>query len=378
MEAFKNREGINLGLLAQKLHGLPCRFRNDDKMYFALSLELEDKANDLYERALNDKEAALSVRKKYFFTEIDFIMKDLIARQIDNEIENMMDKIIKLRNSHNAASDESIDEFWHSIDPIYDSLQNRISAKYIGRDEVINSYMKLDQGLNCWNRLNDECRNMLITAEIVYKTLSERADSKELDYSPAMIPLTKVVEYLLNQVFNKIKPFINFDNDFRIKNDYRDDNFRRIFGDSDDSGWKPKDSIELGPCIKMLCNGNINLNSHEVLYESKWFCAHGKNRRQDWHVDNFINWSKLSRFVPEIIQCNAFNDPKGKNTKKFAFSNDVETNRLIFITSLEYVKNAYRNQVAHKNGIDKPKMDECRDNMILAKKLIWILIYIMN
>jgi len=61
------------------------------------------------------------------------------------------------------------------------------------------------------DRLDEECKNMMITSEIVYRTLISREDADSLDYSPSMIPLTKVIEYLLNDIYGKIKGNIVFE-----------------------------------------------------------------------------------------------------------------------------------------------------------------------
>jgi len=58
---------------------------------------------------------------------------------------------------------------------------------------------------------------MMITSEIVYRTLISREDADSLDYSPSMIPLTKVIEYLLNDIYGKIKGNIVL----KARNEYR-------------------------------------------------------------------------------------------------------------------------------------------------------------
>lgn len=375
LAALIDERGISVLVLASILERPQSCLEYDgyDKIYIGFPDELMVRAEGIYNNGKRYKKAALSTRKNNLFSKLDFVMKNLLLNQLDEEIIESMNKINKLRNQYVEDTNEFDGEFWEIVKPLYDSLQNRISAKYIHRNDITEYYMNLDKDLKCWDKLDKECKNMLITSEIVYRTLAKREDARVLDYSASMIPLTKVIEYILNQVFDNVKENINYREDFREEYD------RNIYGKRIRETWVPKDSIELGPAIRMLCRGKININiNRNTLYENNHFTVGNTPRPLAWHIDDFIDWSRLAELNGKQIYSCGFNDYECRNIILSTFTNNHEQNRIKFITSLEYIKNAYRNKVAHKDGIDKNRMDSCRENMLLAQKLIWILIYILK
>jgi len=84
----------------------------------------------------------------------------------------------------------------------------------------------------------------------------------------------------------------------------------------------------------------------------------------------------LRDFKGTRLKCNSFD--KDSPVRQFVLGSDIEYNRKVFIGALEYIKNSYRNRVAHKDGIERDRMEKCREDMLIAQKLIWMLIYIMK
>lgn len=72
-----------------------------------------------------------------------------------------------------------------------------------------------------------------------------------------------------------------------------------------------------------------------------------------------------------------FIEGKDIDETEVCFTEDSEQNRLIFIKGLEYIKDNYRNKVAHKDGILIDAAAECRELMIQTQNLLWILMYLL-
>lgn len=213
----------------------------------------------------------------------------------------------------------------------------------------------------------NEYKNYLITSEIVYRMLSRRKDAAELYFSPALIPLTKAMELVLNLVFQRI-PFAESNMDDYSKKYYF-------------YNGNKKSSIEFGPCINLLKDSSIifvNLNSrgdYVLSWGNNRFKVSGRSRFLDLNGYKVITFDRLKAFKGLSILI----EPKPKQPAiSVAFTNDTEHNRMLFVKGLEYVKNNYRNIVAYKDGISLQTVEDCRKILLQTESLLWILFYIIN
>ncbi len=372
ISALSDRDGIDVAYLGE-IYGknyLESEFIKKNRYYkilLGISPEDEDKAVRLCARIDDVQKYATSIRNHSFFQKADIMIKDILFEKMEKDIENTLLSISELRKKQDYANNE--EEFLALIEPSITSLANRISAKYIDRDRIIEYFNGLDENKGCWERLDDECKNMMITSEIVYRTLVARKDAETLDYSPSMIPLTKVIEYLLNDIYNRIKYNIVFDGP-GMNIDSRSVDFFR-----DKYTMKPRNGLEMGPAIKMLSDGFLRFERGNLVYAS-YHLGQGRSRFSQWYGDEHVDWDLLRDFSGIKLDCNSFetNSP----VVKLTIGNDTNVNRRIFIGALEYIKNFYRNKVAHKDGIKRPRMEKCREDMLTAQKLIWMLIYIIK
>ncbi|HOM01891.1 MAG TPA: hypothetical protein PLH43_03580 [Acetivibrio sp.] len=372
MRALSNQEGIYIALIAQtygKNYMTNAFIRNihhDDKIPMVISWDDVDRAKNLSLRLGDVDRGATSVRNRSFFERVDIVIKDILLEKLHEDIENMLTSIREIREKANYKDRE--DEFFTAVEPRILSLTKRISAKYIDREQIVDFFIKLDDK-GCWDKLDEECKNMMITSEIVYRTLSSRADAENLDYSPAMIPLTKVIEYLLNDIYSKIKCNIVFEGpEMNV-----DSNSVRFFKERNES--EPKTCLEMGPAIRVLSDGFLKSSGRGPVYSS-YFLPNDKSRFEEWKGNFYVDWSLLKDFKGTRLNWNSFD--KEPPVQQFVLGDDAEYNRKVFIGALEYVKNSYRNRVAHKDGIEKDRMEKCREDMLIAQKLIWMLIYIMK
>lgn len=372
IRAFSDRDGVDVALLG-KVYGrnyLESEFikkNRDNKVYMGISPDNEDKAVRLCARFSDVQKYATSIRNHSFFQKADIIIKDILIDKMEKDIENTLLLISELREKQDYANNEDV--FLALVEPSITSLANRISAKYIDRNQIVDYFMGLDENMECWERLDDECRNMMITSEIVYRTLVARGDAEKLDYSPSMIPLTKIIEYLLNDLYNRIKYNIVFDGP-GMNIDSRSVDFFR-----DKYTLRPKNSLEMGPAIKMLSDGFLQFRRGGLEYAS-YYLGQGRSRFRQWRGDEHVEWDLLRDFSGIMLDCNSFE--VDSPVEKLIIGNDTRANSRIFIGALEYIKNFYRNKVAHKDGINRPRMEKCREDMLTAQKLIWMLIYIIK
>lgn len=263
IRAFSDMDGVNVADLG-RIYGknyFESEFMKknlDSKVFMGISPEAEDKAAKLCERFSHVRKCATSIRNLSFFQKADIMIKDILFDKMEKDIEKTLLSINEMRRKQDYSNNE--DEFLALIEPGIRSLANRISAKYIDRNRIVDYFKELDENKGCWEKLDDECKSMMITSEIVYRTLVARPDAETLDYSASMIPLTKVIEYLLNDIFDRIKHNIVFEGSGMNIDQRAVDHFR------DKRTGKPKKALEMGPAIKMLSDGFLKFDEGKLVY----------------------------------------------------------------------------------------------------------------
>ncbi|GAE90914.1 hypothetical protein [Acetivibrio straminisolvens] len=323
MRALSNPEGIYIALIAQT-YGKNYRdnefirnIHHDDKISMVISWDDENRAKNLFLRLGDVDRGATSVRNRSFFERVDIVIKDILLEKLDADIESMLMSIKEHREKANYRGRE--DEFFTAVEPRIRSLTKRISAKYIDREQIVDFFVKLDDK-GCWDKLDEECKSMMITSEIVYRTLISRGDAESLDYSPSMIPLTKVIEYILNDIYNKIKCNIVFDGPgMNI-----DSNSVRFFKDKNET--EPKECLEMGPAIRVLSDGFLKSSGRGPIY-SNYFLPKDRSRFEEWKGNFYVDWSVLKDFKGTKLNWNSFD--KEPLVQQFVLGDDAEYNRKV-------------------------------------------------
>lgn len=379
VESFCNRSGILLELL-----GLP-REDNYDKLPGALSDELISRGQSIISNINEYIAFYKSLNQLKLRQSMDIFLQRHISKLMDEALEDTLEKLkamraeISNRKPDLNKADLNIENILKKFDEVVSELGSKLENQYIGREDVelyidrlqmyfIETYNLDVPGNNLINKLPYEerknCNNFLVTSEIVYKMLSRRADRNKLDFSPALIPLTKALELVLNMVFQKI-PFTESSIDEKSREHY--------FYNGD-----KKASIELGPCINLLKDSKkifVKKNKYGN-YVLSWRTGflEGRSRFAAIHGEQAINFDRLSKFKGLKLMI----EQASKHIITIAFNEDTEFNRMLLIKGLEYVKDNYRNIVAHKDGVSPDEVETCRRILIQSENLLWILLYIIN
>ena len=59
-------------------------------------------------------------------------------------------------------------------------------------------------------------------------------------------------------------------------------------------------------------------------------------------------------------------------------STNDDQNRMLLAKALMYVKDHYRNKVAHKDPVPMTKVEECQKILLQSQYLLWICLYILK
>lgn len=110
------------------------------------------------------------------------------------------------KNHNDSNIEEKLDHFLKlSLDSLMTKVQTRLNEKDLkwAKENLIDYF-----GNELWMSLEEESKKFLITSEIIFHHLNSEKYKKEIDYSPAVIPLTKTLE---NEIYNKFYlPLIEF------------------------------------------------------------------------------------------------------------------------------------------------------------------------
>ena len=381
IEAYSYPTGIRLGLL-----GLP-NYDNYDKLERALSQELRMRAEGYRDKSEEYKAFFQSMNQLSIRQDANIFFQYHLSKLVRNSIEESIQKIATIRKRHadlGAESEEGTanlteEQFESMLDDICEELSMKLQCYGSGRGEVVDFICDIQKrfieeycpeytGFDLLQKLPLDIRtkalNYLVTSETVYRMLSARTDVEELDFSAALISLTKVVEIILNYIFSKMDVVDNAALDSRIRESYFWNN-------------APKNHIEFGPGIFLFKDAkkiivksetnNILENRNE--YQLKHF--------QLWKGNDVVDISKLKKFQSIDIKVNGFQN--GQVTiATIHFKNNDTHNRMLLAKGLEFIKDNYRNVGAHTEMVELPKLEEGRELLILTENMVWILLDILK
>lgn len=215
---------------------LCCDYFNKISILYTNLNKLENQYSKIKYLAENKKEELLHELLSISKLNLNYSeLNNSILINIQNYIDSLINEIKDLKSSKEFNNERNINR---KVKLLYDRF-DEIEKRLYDNDENINGIIDkcIDYfGSQQWNKLSDEAQRMIISGEIIYERLK---GTHGLEYSPAVIPLTKAIENILNyNLYYKIKDEIDIRN---CPHEYISKN-REII----------KDSIELGPAIYML------------------------------------------------------------------------------------------------------------------------------
>lgn len=379
VEAFSYYSGIRLGLL-----GIPKQ-DNYDKLPDVLSQALIDRGQGYSSKYDEYLAFYQSLNQVDLRKNVNIFLQQRISKLLDNTINDSLLKIKELKEtlSENKNLENEVDEsILNNLENISYELTEKLTVSYLGREEIefhirdmqqnfIDTY-RLDAADNLMLRLplamQADVNNYLVTSEIVYRVLAKRKDRDSLDFSPALIPLTKAMELVFNYIFNRMNIYMYSGMDTETKNSY----FK---------GSNRKASIEFGPGVYLFTDSkyiNVNKNNHEITFTEKNAYS-SSSRFELWGGNEAVNIPELKKFSGLKIRINRWDKSINRYEEETAtFNNDDKYNRLLYAKGLEYIKNNYRNIVAHKEGVSLQKVEECRELLLQTEHMLWILLFLLK
>jgi hypothetical protein len=316
---------------------------------------------------------------------VNIFLQQRISKLLDNTINDSLLKIKELKEtlSENKNLENEIDErILNNLESISSELTEKLTVNYLGREEIefhirdmqqnfIDIY-RLDAADNLMLRLplamQADVNNYLVTSEIVYRVLAKRKDRDSLDFSPALIPLTKAMELVLNYIFNRMNICMYSGIDTETINSY----FK---------GTNRKESIEFGPAVYLFTDSkyiNVKKINEEITFKEKNMYS-SSSRFELWGGNEAVNIPELKKFAGIKIRINRWDNSIQRYEEETAtFHNDDKYNRLLYAKGLEYIKNNYRNIVAHKEGVSLQKVEECRELLLQTEHMLWILLFLLK
>jgi len=263
----------------------------------------------------------------YFYEARDF---DIFQyEKLEEEVLSCRNKVVisyvkDLRDEYLEKLENSSSE--KEYDLLRDQLINQI-AKLINKDmnnviyEGIYNRKKMElikifNSEENWLKLNEKTRDFLITGEIVFEQLINLGD--KVDYSAAVIPLTKALENELYIYFHEKLESYCVANSLRVPT--------------------------LVDEVNNLSDKYFSLGSIH------YYLKHNEYHRV------------ALNYLPTEF--------KGSYIKPYTFLNNGYPILNAFSKDIKIVRKQYRNKVAHKDGIDKETAESCRDHMLLVEKIL--------
>lgn len=380
VEAFSYPTGIRLRLL-----NIPNQ-DGYDKLEGALSREIILRGQGYIDHSDEYFAFYHSISQQELRRNVDTILQHHISQLVQQTLKDSLNRVEQIRQSL-QADNEGSEEIMDKLEEVYRDLSNRLQKGFLGRPEVERhidvmersfrmKYCPDYQGRSLLSKLphtlEQEIRNYLVTGEIVYRLLSSREDADSLDFSAALIPLTKAVEQILNLIYRRMNvwPFPGLDP--KVKQSY--------FYDFD----QKKPSIEFGPGVWLFKDSKyINVkngpNSYWLQPDDLYRDSHFKL----WDGNRVVDISALRNLGAgrnkKSLRVDGWDRTNRQTyTASIFFTQDDDKNRMLLAKGLEYIRDHHRNIVAHKDPVARTMVEECRDILLMTEDILWILLYILR
>ncbi len=231
-----------------------------------------------------------------------------------------------------------------------------------------------DRSKNLLGVLSVEDRNelwgYLVTSEMIFRYLDEQND-ETLDYTPALISLTKALEFVLFAAYKKLCVSDTAEVEPQI--------LSRNFAQNNSGGYEKLSRLELGNLIYLLKDGkHIFLDKAAATVKYPANGLYPTSHFKKWNCGVF-DMAMLSRFAELDITVSDHPDKTLPFTVHFSAGENAEDqNRATLVKALEYIKDNYRNPAAHKDRMGRSAVTACRELMLSSEQLLWILLAIID
>lgn len=353
--------GVRLAVL-----GLP-KVDDCDKLYDALPAQLYRRGQSLMQHYQAYKLYWENDAHKDVLRNVDLHLQNRLFKMQCAQVRENLQRVAELKQNQPAHKSEAEqDSLIEQISQIAEDLMNMMLASRQGRSEVERELTILREKFEqtyfpgCEDLMEklpdtvrDDVQNYLVTSALVFRMMEAQKD-ESLDYSAALISMTKALELVMHHVYTKLdvkydESFIVRDTDKKKDKEYK----RQITEVYFNKKLEPKSKLTLRPYVEILSNDRFAL----------------------WGVDQVLDIGMLSRFID--IQLHTRKDENG-NFVCESFSDDADKNRKCFKKALGCICDNYRNRSAHPNVVTLIEVEECRQLLIDGQNLLWILLAILK
>ena len=373
--AFSRRGYIYVDYLRQMGHKISMEYEEDSDFGLAISEQLYKKGEYYLEQYSKLRSFNLANILQRLHDNVNVVVQRRLYQLIKQAAEESLKQIQTIKR---RATDDNEQEILEFIDGIVQDLTEQIMVSSSGMSYIENHLDEAQEvfvqkhrlpltGGTLIDKLPLECRNKvreyLKTSQYVFDLLSTREFSEEVDYSAAIIPLTKALECIFHQVYSQIK-----DGTSLSKEDL-DVDFHKAF-------WvntNERTNLELGSALYLIKGfKKYRIISGEIRgedpYDIDFFTKYNVNR--------YLKMDRLKSFAGTEIPVLAFNSSKNRPPLLAQFTTDDVHNRTVLYTALDYIRDEFRNKCAHKDPMGKKKAEECRNILIEAQQLLWVLMWL--
>ena len=350
----------------------------DDVIMYPVTSKLRERhlehIENLFTERLKEEIEAINkqyetIREEYSSKIAEFeSYKSYAEREKEQTEEDYRLKIAELEEYYKEKNNEIIKEYEErtaqliedakkqAITGHYDAVKSTVDSNVSTFEDAIKSILGITGTLitkldDSGDMLSRKLKEQLYTSELTHQLLLNANDPK-VDYTISIMPLTKAIEITLKKLFEKIE-YVDLD-----KNTYSTDKYNKSNKDHYINKKKKVSKIEMGGLVHLFSTENI------VDSWSEW-----------WNKDNkYVDIQLLRKFN----QTGIFLPQRGvKGMAEFTDNND-EKNREILFKALDYIRDKYRNPIAHTTNLVKQDYYDCKDILVSGQKLFWILLAIIK
>lgn len=250
----------------------------------------------------------------------------------------------------------------------YKKIKKDVDSSLLQYEEDIKSILGIEESLlfklddRKQKKLSYELKKQLYTSELTYHLLDEATEKGEpIDVTISVLPLTKSIELVLKKLFSHIP--LEALEDFSESKFKDPSEARKIFFNDVKPDVKPqkKEQIEMWALTQLF---------NDQILCGKW--------DQWWNSNSEYVDLSLLRKLSGIITLPQLEDKKYKSSDPASFQPSDKENIKILYQALNYIRDRYRNPIAHSTRLKKDDYVNCRDILISGQKLFWILLAIIK
>lgn len=377
VNAFSYPEGIHLRWL-----GLP-KYDNYDKLEDALSYELLLRTQTLASRMKGTRVFYTRWAQVETLRAIDLHLQLHLSQKQKEGVKEKLALANQLKEKmRNKEMDEAQREaFLKEIEAITEELVATARGARQWRPEVEREiaenrrafeekYAKvLGENNDLMNKLEENVRkdvqNYLVTSNMVFKMMKtqhegESRDDKNLDYSAALISMTKALELVMKHIYIKVNGVNEDGRIYKYTGMTNYDWSHYAYLDKENKKyWVKIKNQTLRPCINILQD---------------------QERIEAWKIKEVLNLELLKKFE-EIQEVNVEKLDTYTGTEIENYRNQKNDPEMHPVSKLRlalgHVCQKYRNGSAHTGVITLVDVEECQKMLITGQNLLWIVLAIM-